>query len=86
MLKSTECSVNSFDFHLEKHGPHCSKNLIEFSRMHSSWPEDDRDELEQTVGNKKVVKIFNQNYVICVERDSDYIFKQCGHQCIGNHS
>ena len=33
-------------------------------------------------GNNKVVKIFNQKCVICLERDSVYAFRQCGHQCI----
>ena len=39
-------------------------------------------ELEYTDGSNEVVKIFNQKCVICIERDSDYIFKQCGRQCI----
>ena len=38
-------------------------------------------ELEFTDGSNEVVKILNQKCVICFERDSDYIFKQCGHQC-----
>ena len=38
--------------------------------------------LEHSDGNNEVVKIFNQNCVISLQRDSDYIFKQCGHQCI----
>ena len=33
-------------------------------------------------GNSEDVKIFNQKCVICLERDSDYAFRQCGHQCI----
>ena len=33
-------------------------------------------------GHNEVVKIFNQKCVICLERDSDYTFRQCGHQCI----
>ena len=33
-------------------------------------------------GNIEVVKTFNQKCVICLERDSDYPFRQCGHQCI----
>ena len=37
-------------------------------------------ELKFTDGSNEVVKIFNQKCVICLERDSDYIFKQCGHQ------
>ena len=39
-------------------------------------------ELEYTDGSKEVVKIFKQKCVSCLERDSDYIFKQCGHQCL----
>ena len=33
-------------------------------------------------GNYEVVKIFGQKCVICLERDSVYAFRQCGHQCI----
>ena len=33
-------------------------------------------------GNNEVVKIFNQKCVFCLERDSVYAFRQCGHQCI----
>ena len=40
------------------------------------------DELGYTDGSNEVVKIFNQICVICLEPDSDYFFKQCGHQCI----
>ena len=39
-------------------------------------------ELEYTNGNNKIVKVFNRKCVICFEEDSEYIFKQCGHQCI----
>ena len=35
-----------------------------------------------TNGNNEVVKIFNQNCVICLERDSVFAFRQCGDQCI----
>ena len=42
----------------------------------------DIPELEYTDGSNRFVKIFNQKCVICLERDSDYIFKKCGHQCI----
>ena len=33
-------------------------------------------------GNNEVVKILNENCVICLERDSIYAFRHCGHQCI----
>ena len=39
-------------------------------------------ELEYTDGSNEIVKVFNQKCVICLERDSEYIFKQCGRQCI----
>ena len=42
----------------------------------------DKQELEYTDGKNEVVKIFSQKCVICLERDNEYIFKQCGHQCI----
>ena len=36
-------------------------------------------ELEYTNGSNEVEKIFDQKCVICLERASDYIFKQWGH-------
>ena len=30
-------------------------------------------------GNNEVVKIFDQKCAICLERDSIYAFRQCGH-------
>ena len=46
--------------------------------------EEDGDLIETsyTNGNNEVVKIFNQKCVICLETDSDYAFRQFGHQCI----
>ena len=41
----------------------------------------DIEDLEYTDGDNEIVKILNQKCVICLERDSEYIFKQCGHQC-----
>ena len=41
----------------------------------------DIHELEYTNGDNKIVKVFNQKCVICFEGDSEYMFKQCGHQC-----
>ena len=35
-----------------------------------------------TTGNNEMVKIFSQKCVICLETDSDYAFRQRGHQCI----
>ena len=46
--------------------------------------EEDRELIETsyTNGNNEVVRIFNQKCVICLERDSDHAFRQCGHRCI----
>ena len=85
LLKTTAKSVNPFDYRLEKQGLDCFKNLLEFTGIHSSWPEDVIDELKYTVGSNKIVKMFYQKSVICLERDSDNTFKQCGHQCICDH-
>ena len=38
--------------------------------------------LEYTDESNEVVKIFHQKCVIRLEQDSEYLFKQCGHQCI----
>ena len=46
---------------------------------------EEKEDLIETIytnGNNEVVKIFNQKCVICLERDSEYAFTQCGHQCI----
>ena len=42
---------------------------------------DIQEEVEYN-GDNDVVRIFNQKCVICLERDSEYTFKHCGHQCI----
>ena len=42
---------------------------------------EDLIEADFTNGNNKVVKIFIQKCVICLERGSVYAFRQCGHQC-----
>ena len=39
-------------------------------------------EIQYRNGNNEVVKTFIQKCVICSERDSDYAFRQCIHQCI----
>ena len=39
-------------------------------------------ETNYTNGNNEMVKKYNQKCVICLERDSIYAFRQCGHQCI----
>ena len=46
--------------------------------------EEDEDLIETQYlnGNNEVVKFFNQKCVICLEKESIYAFRQCGHQCI----
>ena len=46
--------------------------------------DEDEDLIEASYcnGNNEVVKIFNQKCVKCYERDGNYAFRQCGHQCI----
>ena len=46
--------------------------------------EKDEDLIETSFcnGTNGVVTFFNQKFVICYEKDSDYAFRQCGHQCI----
>ena len=55
--------------------------------------DDDNDEEEENIdideisfynGNNELVKIFNEKCCICLENDSCYIFKKCGHRCICN--
>ena len=91
MLKTTESSVDPFDYHLEICGSDCFKKLLKCSRIHSSLSgmesgdiEEDFNihELDYTDGSNEVVKLFNQKCVICLNSDSDCIFKQCRHQCI----
>ena len=44
--------------------------------------DDNIHELEYTNGSNEVVKTFNQKCFICLERDSESKYKQCGHHCI----
>ena len=94
LLKVTK--MYPYDYHLNKCGVDSSKKL-ERSLIQTFWPgvgEDTEDEVEEdgdfietsyNNGNKDVVKSFNQKCVFCLERDSEYAFRQCGHQCICEH-
>ena len=44
--------------------------------------DEDMIETHYLIGNNEVVKIFNQKCVVCLERDSIYAFRQCGHQYV----
>ena len=92
LLNATNDSLDPFDYHVEKCGIDSFKKL-ERSLIHTLYSshgenenniQEDIDihELEYTNGDNKIVKVFNQKCVICFEGDSEYIFKQCGHQCI----
>ena len=95
LLNTTNNNLDPFDYHLEKYGQNSFKTLDK-ARIHSFYLDseenaEDEDniqedvnihELEYTHGSNEVVKVFNQKCVICLEWYSDYIFKQCGHQCI----
>ena len=89
-------SLNPFDYHVDRCGVD-SFIKLEHSLIHTCWPghgedqdqnededEDEDYEIETNFcnGNNEMVKIFNQKCVICLERDSDYAFRHCGHQCI----
>ena len=98
LLNRTDNGLDPYDYHVEKCGidsfKKLERNLIHtFWPGHG---EDDDDLVEEDVveetedlietqyfnGNNEVVKIFNQKCVICLEKDSVYSFRQCGHQCI----
>ena len=106
LLNRSNNNLDPYEFHLEKCGINCFKEL-EHSLIHTFWSghgedvesDDENDDLIEeggdiiqediniheiayTRGGNKIVKIFNQKCVICFERNSEYIFKQCGHQCI----
>ena len=97
LLNATNINLDPYEYHLEKCGIESFKKLERclihtFRPSHGEDIEDEDDdlveedinihEIEYTQGDNEIVKVFNQKCVICLERDSDYIFKQCGHQCI----
>ena len=59
------------------------ENEDDLSDVEDEVQEDgDLIEAQYLNGNKEVVKILNQKRVICLEKNSDYAFRHCGHQCI----
>ena len=94
LLNASRSSLDPYDYYIGRCGVDSFKKL-DHSLIHTLWPDhgEDQDQNENiedeiliepsyTNGNNDVVKIFNQNCVICFERDSVYAFRQCGHQCI----
>ena len=82
--KGMEC----FEKLLECNRIHSPWPRMESSEMKEIFEDEEGDEkvfidkLEYTDGSNVVVKIFNQKCVVCLERDTGYIFEQCGHLCI----
>ena len=68
--------------------PDHGENGDDISDVEKAVAEDEVDGDEDLIetrylnGNNEVVKVFNQKCVVCLERDSIYAFRQCGHQCI----
>ena len=94
LLNVTNGSLDPFNYHLEKCGVDCFRTL-ERNQIHTFYPHIEEDaedvlveqgedlfETNSCNGTNEVIKIFNQKIVICYERDSDFAFRQCGHQCI----
>ena len=97
LLDRSNYSLDPFDYHVEKCGVDSFKK-IECSLIHSYWlNREDDDVVEEDIfeqeenlietlpylnGDNEVVKIFNEKCVICLDRDSIYAFRECGHQCI----
>ena len=82
-----KCGIDSFK-KLERnlihsfwpgHGEYDDDDLVEEDVVEGI---EDLIETQHFNGNNEMVKIFNQNCVICYERDSVYAFRQCGQQCI----
>ena len=82
-----KCGIDSFK-KLERslvhtfwsgHGEDDDDDLVEEDVVEEN---EDLIETQYFNGNNEVVKIFNQKCVICLEKDSVYAFRQCGHQCI----
>ena len=47
--------------------------------------DEEEDEIDEDViynGTNELVKIFNQKCVICLDKDSIYAFRNCGHLCL----
>ena len=98
LFNGTDGSLVPYDYHVEKCGVDSFKKLEhglihtcwpghgeDIENEDDDLVEEDiveEDETPYLNGNNEVVKIFNQKCVVCLERDSVYAFRQCGHQCI----
>ena len=76
-FKKLECNlIHTF---WPGHGEDGDDDLVEEDVVEEN---EDLIETQYFNGNNEVVKNFNQKCVICLEKDSVYAFRQCGHQCI----
>ena len=93
LSNSTNDSVNPYDYHVLKCGDDAFKSMgcKQFHTYYTDVEDEgdnwggEQESLFKPVycnGNIEMVKIFNQECVICFEKTSDYAFRQCGHQCI----
>ena len=82
MFKKLEHSL------IETCWPGHGENEDDISDVENAVAEDEVDGDENLIetryvnGNNEVNKFFDQKCVICLETDSVYAFRQCGHQCI----
>ena len=83
-----KCGVDSFKTleHIQIHT--CWPSFGEHEENEDDYLVEEDEENEDLIetncctGNNEVVKMFSQKCVICLERDSIYAFRECGHQCI----
>ena len=92
LLNVLNGSLDRFEYHLKKCGKDVFKKLdcIRIHSFYPEIEEEDDEDVvlvaenEDDVlveknycnGTNELVKIFNQKFVICYERDSDYVFRQ----------
>ena len=98
LLNRTNNSLDPFHYHAEKCGADSFTKLERsLFHTYWPEDDDDDEVVEDDVveqdenlieappylnGDNEVVEIFNEKCVICLERDSIYAFRKCGHQCI----
>ena len=93
LLKATNITCDPYYYHLNRNGLDSFTKLLNCEILHSifiySSEDEDEDEdveeeevLKDVREEENVVKIYNQKCVICMENDSVYIFKKCGHLCL----
>ena len=56
--------------------------LEDLSDIEDEIEDDIENEINEINGTNEIVKIFNQKCVICLENNSVYAFRNCGHMCL----